>query len=61
MLLEWKYGAFENANIYRLIEKEDYFYAIVFSYKSAKKLPRKREILIVQVEFGEIISIERVE
>ena len=26
---------------------------------SARKLPRKIEILIVQVEFGKIISIER--
>ena len=32
-----------------------------FSYKSARKSPRKREILIVQVEFGKIISIERTE
>jgi hypothetical protein len=31
------------------------------SYKSARKLPQKREILIVQVEFGKIISIERIE
>jgi hypothetical protein len=31
------------------------------AYKSARKLPQKREILIVQVEFGKIISIERIE
>jgi len=31
------------------------------SYKSAGKPPRKREILIVQVEFSRIISIERIE
>lgn len=30
-------------------------------YKFARKLPQKREILIVQVEFVNIISIERVE
>jgi len=31
------------------------------SYKSARKLPQKRDILIVQVEPGKIIGIERVE
>jgi hypothetical protein len=30
-------------------------------YKSARKLPRKREILKVKVEFGKIIGIERFE
>jgi len=31
------------------------------SYKSARKLPRKRKVLMVQVEFGKIISIGRTE
>jgi hypothetical protein len=31
------------------------------SYKSARDLSQKREILVVQVEFGKIISIERIE
>ncbi len=31
------------------------------SYKSARDLPQKREYLVVQVKFGKIISIERIE
>jgi hypothetical protein len=32
-----------------------------FPYKSAGKLPKKGKILIVQVEFGKITGIERIE
>jgi hypothetical protein len=31
------------------------------SYKSARKSPRKREILAVQIEFGKMIGIEKTE
>jgi hypothetical protein len=37
------------------------FQKSVVSLKDAEKLPQKRKILIVQVEFGKIIGIERTE
>jgi len=56
-------AAFANPEIYRLLETEDYFYAIRLkgntgvSYKSARKLSQKREILTVRVDSCKIIDI----
>jgi len=46
-----KYGDYKQS----VVQKFD------LSYKSARKLPQKRKILIVQVEFGKTINIERTE
>ncbi len=61
----WKAWVYEGQNGQGLHKNGDFKQSGVqksgLSYKSARKLPQKREILIVQVEFGKIISIERIE